>query len=328
MGLSKSQNQFLVGVWWRLLWHTQGFDYGWLLPAIASLPLRVGYRLAAIRGRLNAWLSRDWRSMSLGRAHIATLSRQAYGLMPTKSSPRSQQAWVQERFMTESRCDFEAYLVDSGQIPKLGHRVNKPATEHGLFATDRRGLVLLTSHFDSFYLGLVLIGTHLAQENRRLDVMSSAVFEDPMVHPAITRHLRNKYRGLEQFMGGGKVMHHENGLRQFYDVLGRGGILVVIGDIPATQGGASIQVEFLGAKRNLAGGAVRMARKCDSRIGSFTCTHSGGGNYQLDFSQIMDAKDPAAVQSCYSFLSSKIQASPGKWWAADMLTQMPAVTEA
>ena len=308
---------------WRALWHTQGPDYDHLLPALAALPTGLGRPLAALRGRLNAGLQRDWRSMSLRRPHVAELSLRAFEeLAGLGAGPGTPQQWLRQRFLTESRCDFEACFVNRARLPAL-HCATETAEPGDPLAPDPHGRVLLTAHFDSFFLGIVFLGQRLAAAGRRIDVMSSAVFEDPQVHPAIVRHLRAKYRGLERYLNGGRVMHLEDGLRQFYEVLERGGILVVIGDAPPLPGGVSVEAAFLGARRTLAGGALRMARRQGSRIASFTCTHSGGNDYRLRFSRAFDARDPTAADGCYGFLSSQIMAEPGRWWAADMLPQMP-----
>ncbi|MBK9237097.1 MAG: methyltransferase domain-containing protein [Rhodoferax sp.] len=88
-----------------------------------------------------------------------------------------------------------------------------------------RGLVLLTPHFDSFFLGVAF----LARNGAKVNLMSSAVTQQPGVDAAVTRHFSSKYRGLENYLNGGRVLDMETGLRQFYRLLERGETLVVLG---------------------------------------------------------------------------------------------------
>lgn len=309
--------------WWRCLWRTQGVDYLWLLPAMSRLHIRLGFLLARIRGVVNTPLRRDWRSMSLGYPHIARQSYQAYKLLDPGASPATLRSRVGGRFMTESRCDFEAYLVDDDRVDMLDFKLGSSHIDRQLFDRGKTGLLLLTPHFDSFFLGIVFLGKYLARTGQAIHVMSSAIFEDPRVHPAIPIHLRNKYRGLERYLNGGKVMHLEDGLRPFYRILEQGGILVVLGDTPPTPRGVSMDVAFLGARRLLAGGAVKMARRHGSGIGSFVCKNTGVGQYRLDFSKVVSVNEATAVDTVFGFMSQEIELAPEKWWAADLLTQMP-----
>ncbi|MEG1455096.1 MAG: hypothetical protein RSC66_05925, partial [Comamonas sp.] len=81
---------------------------------------------------------------------------------------------------------------------------------------------------------------------------------------AVQRHFHAKYRGLEQYLNGGKVMNMEEGLRPFYDMLKRRESLVVLADAPVLPNGAAMTVRFLGAPRKIAGGGLRLAQRTDS----------------------------------------------------------------
>lgn len=311
--------------WWRFLWHTQGLDYLWLLPAMARLPHRLGFAAANLRGAFNAWLSRDWRSMSLGYRHTALQTANAYALLTPELSPKVISERVAARFVTESRCDFEAYLVNSNRTKGLVCDFDISTLGCYLLDEHSKGLVLLTPHFDSFWLGIVFLGHFLSNSGRMIQVMSSSVFEDPRVHPGISTHFLDKYLGIERFLNGGKMLHFEDGLRPYYQALERGDILIVLGDAPPIPNGVQMNVDFLGAHRTLAGGAVKIAKKQNSWIGAFVCTSTQMGRYQLDFSPISKINTQGAVSDAYDFLSAQIYASPEKWWAADLLPQMPVV---
>jgi lauroyl/myristoyl acyltransferase len=111
-------------------------------------------------------------------------------------------------------------------------------------------------------------------------------------------------------------------------MLERKEVLVILGDAPVLPGGgASMEVGFLGERRRLAGGPLRMAQRTDSDLGGYVCRHLGGARYQLEMGPIAPAQDPAAVERVYDFFSAAISANPGGWWAADLLPAMTVVND-
>ena len=58
-------------------------DYGYLLPFLARLPVRVGRGLAILRGWIYGSLARDWRQFSFADEDLLLRTRQALTeLMP------------------------------------------------------------------------------------------------------------------------------------------------------------------------------------------------------------------------------------------------------
>lgn len=309
---------------WRAIRLLHRADFGWFLPAMAKLPLPLGYALSNLRGRINAASGRDWRSVALGFRHIRRQSLLAYDLLPGAPTPAQKQRWCQQRFEVEARDEFEAQLVAARRLGELRCDFS-PSDTPQLLAKHPRGLVLLTPHFDSFYLGIAL----LAQASgARVNSMSSAVSHDARVDAAVSRHFERKYRGLEHYLHGGKVPDMESGLRPFYRMLERGETLVVLGDAPVLPNGVAMTVDFLGARRALAGGALRLAQRSGSDLGAFVCRHLGPGRYRLEMGPIGPANDAQTLAQTYRFLSEHILAQPGLWWAADLLPAMPADEQA
>jgi lauroyl/myristoyl acyltransferase len=296
-------------------------DYALLLPLLARLPLPVAYALSAVRGRMNGWLGRDWRSMALQTRHIARKSAQGYTMLLKEAPQASVQTLVRQRFATESREEFEGHLIINGRVPELHCDIESEAFLAACLQRDR-GLLLLTPHFDSFMLGIAFLGL----TGVKINVMTSSVTNDARVDPAVSRHFFKKYRGMERMMNGGRMLDREDGVRPFYQMLERGECLVVLADSPATDGGAAESPHFLGARRCLAGGALRMARRTGSDIGAFVCRFTEPGHYRLQSGPLLSAADPLALDAVYAFLSEQIMATPGRWWAADLLPEMPAVT--
>lgn len=307
---------------WRLVDLLQTLDYDWLLPLAARLPMPLGYRLAAWRGLFNARLGRDWRSVALRTRHVARNSSQALRELLPAADEQQLAGLLKERFVTDGREEFEGCLIAAGRAAGLRHAV-VPAGFAAACRERARGLVLLTPHYDSFTLGIVLLGLAGA----RINAMSSAITADPRVAPGVSRHFTRKYRGMEKMMNGGRILDQESGLKPFYRMLNNGECLVIIADLPPGAHGAELETPFLGARRRLAGGALRLAVKTGSDIGAFVCRYQAGAGYLVQGSPIVPSTDPGAVDQVYGFLSREIMASPGRWLAADMLPRMPRVDD-
>ena len=313
----------MSGVLLRLARRLHRADFQYLLPALAALPIVVGHALSACRGHFNAITGRDWRSMALGFRHVGKQSALGYRALCPEATTAQVRRWCRQRFVVEARDEYEARLIARQRVNELQCEVDPSGALEQL--RDRtRGLVLLTPHFESFFIGVAF----LARSGAKVNLMTSAVTHDPRVDPEVQRHFTAKYRGLERFLNGGKLVDLELGTRDFYRMLERGEVLVILGDAPVLPGGgASMEVDFLGARRLLAGGPLRLARRTHSDLGCFVCSHLGGVRYRLELGPIAPAEDPSTVSRVYQFLSAAISGNPGGWWAADLLPNMPVVNE-
>lgn len=295
-------------------------DYAWFLPLIARMPLRIGYLLAGLRGIVNGRFGRDWRSMALGTRHISRQSAAGYRILRPKATEAELKTLVQERFYAESLEEFEGRLIAADRVAELKRDI-LPADFLAACRQRERGLVLLTPHFESFWLGTVFLG----QAGVTVNAMTSSITHDPLVTAAVQQHFFKKYRGMERMMNGGRMLNMEDGLRPFYQMLERGETLVILADAPAIAGGASATPYFLGSRRRMAGGALRMASKTGSDIGAFVCRHVKMGQYLVKGGPIIPANEPQAFDTVYRYLSDEIEATPGKWYASDLLPLMTAV---
>lgn len=300
--------------------HALDFAHG--LPRLGRLPMALGQPLGEARGWIRARLQADWRSLALGHPHVAQRTLQALHELAPDADAAQMQAWLRQRFAAEARDELEARWIAEGRCGELHCRVLPDAS--ALQPARRgRGLVLLTAHWRSFFIGIGF----LARQGARVNVMTSAVTSHPLVVNSVADHFRAKYRGLATFLNGGQLIDFEGGLRPFFRMLERGEIVVVLADAPVLPNGARLEVPFLGARRALAGGAVRMAEKTDSDLGAFVCAASGPRHYTLALSAIGLARERASVEAAYRFLSDAILRDPGGWWAADLLPDMPPLPD-
>jgi lauroyl/myristoyl acyltransferase len=305
---------------WSLARLLHAADFGAFLPLIARLPLAVGYRLSWLRGKVNGRFGRDWRSLALGWRHVYRQSAVGFRRLYPDLDDAALGGLVRKRFETESREEFEGQLIAAGRVAEL-HCDSAPEEFLNACRRRERGLVLLTPHFDSFTLGIVFLG----QMGIKVNAISSEVTADPRVAAAVRKHFHDKYRGMERWMNGGRILDQEAGLRPFYQMLKHRECLVVLADTPATEGAARIQPTFMGRPRALAGGALRMATHTGSDLGAFTCRYLGPAHYRLEGGPIGLAAEHASAESAYGFLSTAIDADPGRWWAADLLPAMALV---
>jgi hypothetical protein len=296
-------------------------DFQYLLPALAALPISIGHALCAFRGHINGVTGRDWRSMALGLRHVAKHSAIGFRTLSPLATPTQVRRWRHQRFVVEARDEYEARLIARQRVGELACEVD-PAGGLEQLRNRTRGLVLLTPHFESFFLGVAF----LARSGVKVNLMSSAVTHDPRVDPEVQRHFTAKYRGLERYLNGGQVVDLELGTRTFYRMLERKEVLVILGDAPVLPGGgAAMEVDFLGARRLLAGGPLRMAQRTHSDLGCYVCRHLGAARYQLQLGPMGPADDASTVAGVYRFLSAAITGNPGGWWSADLLASMPVV---
>lgn len=311
----------LKAIAWALLRRWHHLDFAHLLPTLARLPLAVAWPLARARAGLQARTRFDWRSIALGYRHIERQTVAGYALLPLASTEARRDAWCRERFAVEAREEFEAHLVMAGRAGELRCRFSgEPTTP--IRPGRERGLVLLTPHYDSFFLGIAF----LERFGARMSPMSSGVTGDPRVEPAVSRYYRLKYEALARHLNGGRVLEMEQGVKPFYKLLNQGEVVIVLADAPVLPQGASMNVDFLGARRVLAGGALRMAQHTDSDIGGFVCRHLCGGDYEVEMMPVGPAREPASIERVYAGFSRAILADPARWWACDLLPAMPPVS--
>lgn len=292
-------------------------DFRWVLPLLASLPLPIGYRLARLRGWINAMTGRDWRSMALGFRHIYHQCFKAYQELSPLSTPAQWHAWRRQRFVAEAMDEYEGALLAKHRLHMLDCKFY-PTNLENVCVDRERGLLMLTPHFQSFCLGMAF----LAKEGVVANAMSSKVTEHTLVDTAVRDHFRRKYQGLQQYFHGGRVLNMEEGVRPFFDMMARGEVLMALADAPPLPNGVVANVQLFGSVRQIAGGNIRMAERYGCDIGGFICRNTGIGQYRLEVCEPGPATDPETINRIYAFFSQAISADPGGWWASDLLPAM------
>lgn len=270
-------------------------------------------------GCLMAWLDCDWRTTSLKQHFVSEKTLQAYGEIAPTSSMRERRRWLRERFMCAAEEELEGHWLALRRDPKLPCLIDGlPALQQALAA--QRGLVLLTFHFDAALWGIGQLG----RAGLTLNLMSSAIVEDERVPTIVQSYFQAKYSGLAALFNGGKVMHKETHLAKFYRRLRQGESVVILGDAFATNPDKAIAVEFFGACRLFAPGAVRLAERCGAPLAAFVCLREPQG-YRIAISPVFwpdgSGSHKANFPSLFAFLEEHVRVAPKGWWAADLLPQ-------
>lgn len=292
----------------------QGPEYRGLLPALSALPDAIAYRIAHARGRFNARHDRDWVSLGLRHRHIAGEAARGCAMFVP---PEQVAAVVRERFETVSREEMEARALDVRGLAHFDIDARDALETLGRRPRDR-GIVLVTSHHETFVLGIAA----LAMRGEVIHPVKSLVTADPRLHPAVRDHFERKYSGLQRHLNGGELAPAETSMRHFYRALARREAVVVLVDAPAPPEGPSVVVPWLGAHRHLAQGAFRMAEASGSLLAAFGCRWHGGRRHTVSLSGIVDARDLGAQQAAmhaFAFLERGILERPGRWWASHLL---------
>jgi len=292
-------------------------EFTLFLPLIARLPLRLGYRLTAWRGRFNWAFDREWRSISIGQRYIRAATDQAIKQIVPDLPATETGRLTRRRFEGNSREEFEAYLLMQGRVRELNFSVLGLESVQKQLARGR-GVVLLTMHFDSFILGMVCLG----MSGLVVNVMTSDVVENPLVNGCVRRFFFGKYRSMERYLQGGKAVHVEQNMRFFYQALLNGECVVVLADLPASsEKDHPMWMQFLGRERSFLSGAFRLARSTESALAGFVCQWEGGDKYTVTLSECVlpEELNEASYHRVYAFLEAAILHKPERWWAADLL---------
>ena len=295
----------------RLAWQSwwTSFDYTFLLPFLARLPVPLGRGLATVRGRLYARWGRDWRQFSFQDTTLRERTRKAYAELRPHEGPEAIEHLVRQRYVMQSLEELEAAWVacrDFNDWPVeyvgLDH-VQETLKAHGR-------AVFVTSHFASSIVGTI----HLRRLGLPVLGMSSNVVEDPRVHPAIGRFYRRKYVAMGRYLLGGKILDRQGNSREFVKFLRANGAIVIVGDLPPDPHEQALEAPFFGAVRGFAPGPSRMAAMVKAPLLAYVCEFTSKG-YRLTFSE--------PGQSPYALFERHIRKNPSAWWAADLLPLLP-----
>ena len=287
-------------------------DYGWAVPALARLPRPLARPLWMLRGLVNAAMDWDWRTLSLGHGYVRRSTMLAMRAIRAHATQRLPPApWLTlRRYLCASREEVDCWRLQRFDAA----RVRVHGLEPVLRARDQgRGLVLMTGHFDSLYVGLAA----LARAGLRVNVMSSAITQQDAVPPAIRRHHQRKIDALNALLAPARVAHFEDGLGFFVRALRRGEVVLIACDGPSTSDKRAAEVDFLGARRPMAPGPQALAELADAPLAMYCCRETHPGRFEVEISEPHTLAEDG-LQRAYAVFERQLLAEPWRWWAADL----------
>ncbi len=298
-------------------------DYKHILPATARLPLWLGHSIAWLRGLIYAIVNFDWRDHAIGYSYVRSRTRQAMDILLPSAATSRRFYNTTLRYIHHSREEWQACLFGHDVMNRI--KLHSNIDHLDLLKAchqNRRGLVLVSCHLDSFCLGMVLMGMHGLPVN----VINTAMIEDSRIHPAVRQFFQRKYRAMEHRMQG-RMPYYQSEMPYFEKSLNAGQIVVLMGDIPGTK--SDCWINWLGRSFRMPLGAWHMARRTNSLISAFVCIHEGIGRYRVVMlpPREIDPKSPKdTCKPLYSFMESWIRQYPERWISSDLLPGYEALS--
>lgn len=287
-----------------------------VLPLAARIGGRTARRMATWAGLTAFRLDVDWRTVSLRQHFLRERTQAALREILPDASPETISALTRERFICAAHEDLDAQYFYSD--PELTRQCSYEGLEAVHEAAARTGVLVMTLHLDTTPMGIAQLG----KTGLKLNLMTSNIVQDPRVPAVLRRFFRRKYEGIERHLNGGIYWDVETHIRDFYRVLARGESVAMLCDGPALSLEDGVLTEFLGKTRAMSPGALRLAKKSGAALVGMICLRTGPESYRVVFSPVYEPSALApeqAIHEVYAFLDQAIRATPGRWWAADLL---------
>jgi hypothetical protein len=289
-------------------------DYGWVLPVLARLPRWLAWPLVVLRGGVNFVFDWDWRTLALGHGYVRGATLDAMRALAALAGSGQSPVWLTlKRYVCASREEVDCWRLHRLDYARVPHSIE--GLEGLLQARARgQGVVLLTAHFDSLYVGLAL----LARAGARIHLMATRLTSDPQVPPTITQHFDHKIGTLDKLLAPARVARFEDGLRFFVRALQGGDAVMMACDGVGTSTDRPQPVRFLGAQRLMASGPEFLAAKAGALVALFSCYQDSRGVWRISVSDPVALED-GGMQRAYALLEEQLLAAPWRWWAADQM---------
>ena len=289
-------------------------DYGLVLPVLARLPRALAWPLLVVRGAVNFAFDLDWRTLALGHGYVRNATLAAMRQLVTLTGSGQSPVWLTfKRYVCASREEVDCWRLQRLDYARVAHSIEGL---EGLLQTRARGqgVVLLTAHFDSLYIGLAL----LARTGAQIHLMATRITSNPQVPPAITRHFDHKIDTLGALLAPARVARVEDGMRYFMRALQQGDAVMMACDGVGTSTDRPSPVYFLGAQRLMASGPQFLAEKTGALVALFSCYQDSSGVFRVSVSEPVALSD-GGLQRAYGLLEEQLLTMPWRWWAADQM---------
>lgn len=304
-----------MAYWEGLTHRLHKIDYSHVLPFSAVLPLPLGRLVSVIRGTIAAVVDYEWRNIAVGRRFVRRQTFEGMQIIDPRASLLHLLWRTWKRFVHNAREEWEACLFEWPVMTRIKKKCIFEGFEDVLAHSEQgRGIVLVSCHFDSFCMGMVLMGMHGLPVN----VINTAEIENEKIVYEVRKFYQRKYRAMESLMRG-RMPYYQTEMPFFYQALRRGESVAIMGDVPGSK--SSVSISFLGRQLRVPLGAWQLARETKSLLVGFVCIYLGRGRYKVVCCgpQEVDADPETALRPIYAFLETWIRKMPDRWVSADLL---------
>ncbi len=289
-------------------------DYEIFLPFCAMLPFSLGRFLASLRGKFYYYIKRDWREFSFGDKGLWNRTLESFKEICPNDNSSKYLEYVEKRYISQSLEEYEAMLIIKNRFHKIPVKYYNENAVLELFEKNPHH-VFVTSHFASSIEAFIFLNIFKTPNM----IMTSNITKHPMVHKSINKFYDKKYRSIEAFLNGGKMLDAEGNLKQFFRFIKNKGCLTIVADLPPSNPEESDVIkDFFSKKRVFAEGAQRLSQSVKGTVIPYVCYYEKG-EYHMVFANLK--QDP------YEFFEQEIKKRPHLWWAADVLTLLPVKKE-
>lgn len=269
--------------------------YRVLFPALARMPMPLGYRLAGSVG------ARDLR--------CAGPEKEAFRAGVAGSGLIDPRIALERFYRMRAREVLDAWWIRrvggraAGRLLSVAGEVRLSRLE-----SQGRGVILVMAHYGR--LNLLLLA--LALRGHRLGMLTVDV-DDPRLplHAAERAFLRFKVAGLHRRIGGAWI-HINEGMRRLYRAVGGGETVVVLLDAYDPRFRLTLDYPFLDGRLHVAAGILRVARRTGAAL-LYGVVRERDWRVQVELRSLPEEPEAAMAQAVAE-LESDVQARPWEWW--------------
>jgi len=285
-----------------------------LIELVTRFPLpRIFRILFILRGVINFLCNRDWRNLL-----DPQLSVRKHSSIILNAPQFSRENL--SRFVSYSLEEYEIMALRNSEREKkvlsaLEVECKKIFEDNNLNFNDQNSLVILSLHYGSFTLGILA----LRSLGRPVYVLGSNIVNSPLLPHGIQRFFEIKYKTMNAFLNGGRILFLEQHKKQFFTYLKKGAVGVALADLLADRSNSSLTVNFFGELRDVQAGVAHFAHKHDLFMGFFLCRRKHGKEILFDLKLNEDNSIELfeIIQGLFNSLQKSKQFPKRHWLIAD-----------
>jgi lauroyl/myristoyl acyltransferase len=288
------------------------FDYKYLLPFAARLPLRWAYLMADFRGWMQHLLRPDSRRYA--REHL--------GMVFPRLSQKEIRSLALRHYMTPARDELEACWYDrpfsffDGLADAQGRESLTDALQAG------QGALLFSGHLGSTGFFFCYAG----KSGIPMNIIGRPIDPEAIpLHPTVLEFNRRRVKGIEEAVSNPFILTGRGKFAEILEKLRRGEIVMSLVDVAPIGIKRTSPVVFLGLPARLPDGIAHIFRETGCRLIHWSIHHDPRRRRHSirlqDVSREVIREEPraAVLQKLVGCVERQILRHPEDWWCWDSL---------